>query len=228
MTDDCARSRGTLGVYVLGAIDPAERAALERHLERCPACRDELAGLAGLPALLGRVDEEQIEQLAGPPPDLLDAMLARAAERRRPLRRWAPLAAAAAVLLVAGMLLGGLVGGGEDRRAVPPVPASSAAGERVAASDPRSGVQGYVMIHRKAWGTGLEIYVTGIAGGSHCRLRVIARDGQKDALGSWTVPAGAGKGRYGEYEASTRFRRDQLYSFEVVTLDGRPLLTIPA
>ncbi|MEV4252687.1 zf-HC2 domain-containing protein, partial [Spirillospora sp. NPDC049652] len=57
---DCGEVRTALGVYVLGAIDPPERARVDGHLTSCPACRDELAALAGLPALLGRVDPGQI------------------------------------------------------------------------------------------------------------------------------------------------------------------------
>ncbi|NVI86296.1 anti-sigma factor, partial [Actinomadura sp. BRA 177] len=81
--NDCTDVRTSLGVYVVGALDPGERSRLEEHLERCPACRDELAGLAGLPAMLGRVEREQLERVTGPPPELLDGLLARAAERRR-------------------------------------------------------------------------------------------------------------------------------------------------
>jgi len=56
-TAGCREIRHSLGVYVLGAIDPADRALVEEHLASCPECREELAGLAGLPALLavGRV-----------------------------------------------------------------------------------------------------------------------------------------------------------------------------
>ena len=46
-TWDCADARLSLGVYVLGAIDPAERALVDAHLLTCRDCRDELAGLAG-------------------------------------------------------------------------------------------------------------------------------------------------------------------------------------
>ncbi len=46
---DCPEARISLGVYVLGAIDPAERALVDAHLATCRDCRDELAGLAGLP-----------------------------------------------------------------------------------------------------------------------------------------------------------------------------------
>jgi anti-sigma factor RsiW len=59
MGDSCADARRELGVYVLGAIEPADRAVLERHLGGCPRCRAELASLAGLPALLRRVPEAE-------------------------------------------------------------------------------------------------------------------------------------------------------------------------
>jgi hypothetical protein len=98
------------------------------------------------------------------------------------------------------------------------------AGERITAEDPRSSVKGYVVLHRKAWGTEVELHLAGVPKGSHCRLLVIARDGRRDALGSWYVPYDEG---YGEYRGSTMFPRGQLFSFEIVGLDGRPLLTIP-
>jgi anti-sigma factor RsiW len=51
---ECAQVRQELGVYVVGAIEPANRARLKRHLTACARCRDELAGLAGLPGMLRR------------------------------------------------------------------------------------------------------------------------------------------------------------------------------
>jgi anti-sigma factor RsiW len=51
---ECAQLRGLLGVYLTGAIAPGDRCALTRHLAACEGCRDELAGLAGLPGLLRR------------------------------------------------------------------------------------------------------------------------------------------------------------------------------
>jgi anti-sigma factor RsiW len=59
----CGEIRYALGVYVLGAIDPAERTVVDRHLATCPACRDERADLAGLPALLGRLTLAEVESL---------------------------------------------------------------------------------------------------------------------------------------------------------------------
>ena len=41
----CRETRLLLGVYVVGAIDPAERMTVDEHLGECPQCRDELASL---------------------------------------------------------------------------------------------------------------------------------------------------------------------------------------
>ncbi|MEU8799026.1 zf-HC2 domain-containing protein [Spirillospora sp. NPDC048819] len=248
--NDCTDVRTALGSYVLGSLDSGERSQVEAHLADCPACRDELAGLAGLPAMLGRVEESQLDQMAGPPPELLDGLLARAAERRRgPLGSlgslgrlgrpgrpaggrgpgWAPLAAAACLLLVIGALFGGLLlPFGERNTATPPPPSASPAitggAERIAAENPKTNIKGYVLLKKKRWGTEVELHLAGVPKGSHCRLLVVARDGRRDALGSWYVPYDKG---YGEYRGSTMFPRGQLFSFEIVGLDGRPLLTIP-
>ncbi|WP_426764463.1 anti-sigma factor family protein [Pseudarthrobacter sp. 1G09] len=41
-----------LGAYLLGGLDAGDRAVFESHLGQCRECRDELAGLETLPALL--------------------------------------------------------------------------------------------------------------------------------------------------------------------------------
>src|SRR6266566_6507577 len=51
---ECAGLRCQLGVYLTGAIAPADRAVVVRYLATCEDCRTELAGLASLPALLRR------------------------------------------------------------------------------------------------------------------------------------------------------------------------------
>ena len=47
-SSQCAQIRPELGVYVLGAIAPADRARVRWHLASCPRCREEVAGLAQL------------------------------------------------------------------------------------------------------------------------------------------------------------------------------------
>ncbi len=59
--DGCAEVRLSLGAYVLGALDPADRSRVDAHLSGCPDCRDELASFAALPGLLGRVSRSEIE-----------------------------------------------------------------------------------------------------------------------------------------------------------------------
>jgi anti-sigma factor RsiW len=99
----CAQARLELGVYLLGAIEPAQRALVDRHLAACPDCRAELAGLAGLPSLLRRAPVGEALQ---PPTDAtaalvsgpsLTALAGRVARIRR--RRWRLTVAAA---LIAG------------------------------------------------------------------------------------------------------------------------------
>ena len=80
MTGDgrCAQVRLDLGVYVLGAIEPVQRACADRHLAACPQCRAELAGLAGLPALLRKVPAAEAQQLSRATPGAAGLPLSRA------------------------------------------------------------------------------------------------------------------------------------------------------
>jgi predicted lipoprotein with Yx(FWY)xxD motif len=71
-TGMCAGIRPLLGVYLTGAIAPADRAVVVRHLAACADCRTELAGLAALPALLRRPPVHAAAQALGeddPAPD---------------------------------------------------------------------------------------------------------------------------------------------------------------
>lgn len=108
----CPEYADLMGGYVLGSLEPAEREAMERHLETCEACRREHEGLAGLPGLLDRIEPADV-----PPPvpadALEDAVLDRVARergrraRRRPFlrRHRAVLAAAAAVVTAAAAVV---------------------------------------------------------------------------------------------------------------------------
>jgi anti-sigma factor RsiW len=52
MARACRRWRGEIGAYIVGALEPAAAAALERHLERCADCRTEYRDLAPLRTVL--------------------------------------------------------------------------------------------------------------------------------------------------------------------------------
>jgi anti-sigma-K factor RskA len=101
------------GVYVLGALAPAERSAYERHLATCRECRNDVAELAVLPGLLGRLDAESAASIGQPVPvaprstltaALTGAQTAQKRSRRR--RRWergVTLAIAACLALFIGV-----------------------------------------------------------------------------------------------------------------------------
>jgi hypothetical protein len=232
----CGDIRLALGVYVVGAIDPAERSIVDAHLSHCMACREELAGLAGLPALLGRVPARDVERLteAGlgldspeePSPELLSSLLRRVAARRR-ARKWRTITAAvaASVIAVSGGLAGGAAIAGEFSSAAPAAAARhSPSYHQEEATNVRTHVTAVVRYSSATWGTSLRIWVSGVRTGTTCEIWVVNTKGQRSVVGGWTVPRGY-QGQW--YLASTPVSHRQIHSFEV-TAAGRVLVTIPA
>ena len=70
-----------LGAYVLGALEPRERAEIERHVEECERCRQELVELRRAAQILPR----SVPQL-GPPAGLRDRIM-RSVEAEADLRQ---------------------------------------------------------------------------------------------------------------------------------------------
>jgi hypothetical protein len=225
----CSRLRISLGVYVLGAIEPAERALLDEHLSVCGRCRDELASLAGLPAMLSRVGEEQLAQLGPPPEALLETVLAEANRESRTRRRrnMVLLIAAAAALVIATGAGMGLVTR-DGGRPAPRVSATAQpqAGRVLSGQDLVTGVRAQIRLQPKRWGTALDMRLSGAPRGAHCRMVVVDRDGRSDVAGSWAVPYAAREGA-GEYFGSSMIASDQVASVEVRTADGERLLRVP-
>ena len=193
---DCQHVRQLLGVYVVGAIDPAERFVVDNHLAVCPDCREELAGIAGLPALLGRVPREEADHItrfdseravagedrdAQPPEaEVLTPLLARVAHRRR-VSRWRNLVSVAAVAVIAAGAAIGAV-----RLANPPSAGSSALHwETVQTTNALTHMD--VRYAGMPGGIRLDVTVSGIPVGTTCQLWVIGADGQRFAAGSWMV-----------------------------------------
>jgi hypothetical protein len=105
--------REELGGYTLGALEPAEREAVEEHLARCRDCAAEQRRLAGLPALLAQAEGLEIPE---PPAAVQERVLDRIAQergaaRRRPLLARLPGWARGRTLL-AGGLAGAALGAG--------------------------------------------------------------------------------------------------------------------
>jgi len=188
-TDDHRDWKLSLGAYALGDLPPDERAAVAAHLEGCEECRAELRSLEGVAALLPLADPARIEQpTARPPADLgarIEAQIAAEsaregrAKRRRRLRfgfGGAIAAAAVAAVLAIAILP---VGSGE----------SSPAQEVKFASLPK-GVSIDATLEPHAFGTEIEMYVSGVRSGTLCRVFL------RDAKGR-TYPAGSFRYRWG-------------------------------
>jgi anti-sigma factor RsiW len=138
----CPSHADLIGPYVLGALEPAEMEEMRRHLAACPRCAAEARSLAGLPALLDRVQMD--EPVPVPSPGLEDAVLdrfvrerasagppPRRRRRRRHRRLAVALAGAAAAALVALAPVLALPGGSEEayaRAELWSMPAGGAAG----------------------------------------------------------------------------------------------------
>ena len=159
-----------LGVYLLGALEPAERARFERHLSQCSSCREELAHLAVLPTLLSRVGPLAAD--AAPPPDF-GAVAARiAAERRRARWRERVLVAAAALAAVVAAVVV-FAGPVIDRR--PPALAFGTDDGAVTA-----------MVEPKQWGMAVHIAARDLPPSSGYTAVAVAADGHRTTVATWS------------------------------------------
>ena len=200
----------SLGVLVLGALDPVERDQVEAHARECPSCAAMLSELAPLPGLLHRVDLPTLED---PPAYLLERAIAQArADEPVALkrRRWKAAAlvvaaAAAVVVLLVSMLV-----------------SNQPHSFTVSATSPVTDVEATIRIMPTDSGTELDLTLEGVDAGEHCQLVVVGRDGEREVASTWIA-------NY-EGEASiignTSIMRADLRHLEVTTLDGRTLVTV--
>jgi len=225
----CHNMRQSLGVYVVGALDPSERMLVDLHLAGCRECREELAGLAGLPALLGRVpardaervilESAELRDLEEPPAELLARLLKEVAARRATGRWRGILAAAAAVIFAIASGVAGahfLIPGGNAQP-------SHIAGETVKAFNPVTGVTATISYRPVSWGTAMDVKVSGVPAGTSCTMWAVNANGKRFAAGSWNVPYGPGQA---EYPASSALQEQDVTAFQIWS-GNQELLNIP-
>ncbi|MCM0678612.1 zf-HC2 domain-containing protein [Micromonospora phytophila] len=214
------------GAYVLGALAPAERAAYERHLAGCEACRQAVAEIAVLPGLLGRLDPNGLEQFLPPPenprvPELLTAARERRRRERFATRRRYALTtlAAAALALVVGFGSAALL----PREAAPPGgDARMVAMESVAGTVP---VHAEISLRGTDWGTEITMRCGYDAKAGYAKahaFRLVARgpDGATEQIGSWLAAPGDDL----RISGATRFTDAELVRLELLRADGTPVL----
>ena len=223
--DDCAQVRHELGVYVLGAIGPGDRAKVEQHLAACPRCREELVGLAGLPGLLRRVPPDVAMQAwaddtggsrpgprPGPPLDRLISRMSAIRLRRR-------LTAVAAALVIGLAAAIGLQVLHARLASTAPVWI-----ETHTADSPATGAWAAVRYAAQPWGAEVEVRVSGIPVGTRCQLRVANTQDQEIAAGGWTIAAGS---QHTWYPASVPWPTGSLRGFDI-TAGGQTLVAVSA
>ena len=203
----------SLGVYVLGAADGAERARVEAHLPGCPSCRAELMKLAPLPGLLAGVPADMRAQPA--PPGRTGGRHASAGTRVRPARRWRAIAAAACVAAAAGTA--GAIW--LTATGAAPRPATVT----LSGTNPATHVSATVVLTATSWGSSIQLRLRGAPLNVPCRLIARSRTGATEVTGVWaawrdgsiTVPASAG------------LRPSDIASLQVATT-AKTLVTIDA
>lgn len=167
-----ARLRELLGPYVLGGLSAGDRRDLASHLDTCASCRDELAGYAGLPALL-RAGASTFTGTVSHDAPLGGAVTALRARRRR--HRLTLTAAAAAVLLAA-------VGGGAAIVLTSPEPAAAS---YAMASAPGVEATGEVSLRAKPWGTSLDLDLQDLPQDEVFVAWLVTAGGERQQVATW-------------------------------------------
>ena len=223
----------TLGVYLLGALEPAERSAFESHLSYCDICRTELVRLSPLPGLLNQItpadfaDDLPSTAVEGAPvvtqaqPITEPGPLPRLPEPQKPLdtpvrevsdtpglrrssRYWRVAAAAAAVVV---LVVAGVFGWGALRQPPP----DDGVTWSVEAGD--TSVQARLVEHE--WGTEIQSEIHGVPPGRECYLKVYDHYGKWEVAGWW----GTDHDPNAEIPASTSIQRSKIAKLEYLLDD---------
>jgi hypothetical protein len=216
MTATCdSLERLSLGAYVLGALDPTERSAVDAHLSGCAACREELAGLAAMPGLLSRVRvEDVIEPEPAPSPAAADRLIGRLRAARR-VRRRRLGAAIGAVGLAAVTAAAIVLGTGGTNVTKPNTNTAS-----ISAANPRTGVAASFGLRPAPWGTAVRVRLRGVPPKTRCKLIAYSRSGEREVAGTWR----ASYDGTADVQGSTAIPRSRLAAFEVLTAAGHRLV----
>lgn len=197
----------TLGVYLLGALDPVERSAFESHLSYCEICRGELVRLAPLPGLLNQITQEDFADdlppigaegvgtagavatiqpitepvpLQVPAPEPLSPVRETAVGNGTQVRKryWRVASAAAAVVVLA---VGAIFGW----QAIRHDPITPAQGVVWTATSQDGTVHAEVRLIDHDWGTEILTKIDGLPPERDCFLQVWDHYGNRQIAGWW-------------------------------------------
>jgi anti-sigma factor RsiW len=184
--------------YVLGSLSAGDRREFETHMADCPACRQAVVEISGMPAMLSQFDGNdiaaingsgQVSEVPAMSSQLLPSLLAMVRWRRRRTRlmTWTTSAAAAVLLTIAVAV------GIQGRFPTSPPPQTTAAalpmsqvGTTLLASS--------VALSGQQWGTYITLKFVCLAPPdayhNTVALIVVGRDGSQTRLATWVAIPG--------------------------------------
>nr|VTP04428.1 Anti-sigma-L factor RslA [Mycobacterium riyadhense] len=195
--DDTRRYPMWDAAYVLGSLSATDRREFQAHMARCPGCRQAVAELSDMPALLSQLDLDVLAAINAPDhqsvipsmsPHLLASLLATVRWRRRRTRlmTWAA-AAAAAVLAIS------VFAGVHHRFTTSPPPQSTVSALQMAQVGTKL-LTSTVWVTPEHWGTSIKMRSDCLAplDAPHDRLAmvVVDRDGSRTRLATWVAEPG--------------------------------------
>ena len=241
-----------IGAYVLGALDPAERLELERHLPDCPTCLDALLRFANLPGLLNTLTLEEAVSTAadhdlagslalGQEHKLLTAAPLDDARSPAPAQVPAPADASGgpvigrsagkprrtiprsrALIATAAAICLGLTGVLIGRQTVTQPAPQAQTSVNWSATNGVNGLDTTARLSNQSWGTDIQLQMKDLNPGQLCKLVVHARSGALETTGWWTT-------NYidqAEVPASTSIALPDIDRIDVVTAAGRVLTSL--
>lgn len=217
-----------VGAYLLDALEPDEQLRMREHVERCEVCAQSVRELSGVSGLLAGVEMTSLELSEERPPapqpsefayqrlrsaaaaPLPPAAAPVTASRRRSGRMLA--AAAAAVIVLGGVAVGGVVA------------LSSSAPAPTTLTAQASGISAHAKIVASGSGSLVTLTLDGVPLGERCRLVAVGRDGYRSSTHMWAITRPGALSWTDSVDVAPR----DLDHLEVVTDDGRTLVTLPA
>jgi hypothetical protein len=216
--------------YVMGLLSDAERAAFEAHLTTCDACAERVRQLAATVDLLAGISLDDllafdVDDSADPPradggpmPDTLLPGLLRSAGVTRRRQRWvtAGVTGLAAACLIALLVV--VWPSASTPKTTHPQAMSALVATPLRAT---------AAISHTEWGTRISLdcnYRYAPAGTARFsyQLIVVATDGTRHNLGSWTVAVGV----HTKFTSGTALSDSAIRSVQVTSSDGTPLLSL--
>lgn len=206
---DHRRLTTALGAYLLGALDESERREVSDHLAGCLTCRDELAGLAGLPGRLGQLEPSDLDWLdptdhPGDEDAFVRAALRKQRRRRRETRAWQAVAAAAAAVALVAIV---------SRPTDDPDPGSDPVTMAVRAG---GNMIATAVTVQRPWGTEVRIDARDLPPSPGYELWALNDTGERQLAGSWSTSPAA---RY-RVTGATGILLDNLARIEIARADN--------